>query len=169
MPKIIDITGQEFDKLVAIRPCRNSSGKRVWLCECECGRTTYVPAGQLRNKNTRSCGCISRGKPGSKHWNWKGGAKNFGTLAHAKRLLRSSKKNAEAKGHAPLRITPQELVGRMLENGDKCQVCPSRGVVPDHDHTTGLLRGFLCPCCNTAIGLMKDSPDLLRRAARYLK
>ncbi len=37
----------------------------------------------------------------------------------------------------------------------------------DHCHKTGKKRGLLCRVCNSGIGLLKDSPDLLRRAAEY--
>jgi hypothetical protein len=39
----------------------------------------------------------------------------------------------------------------------------------DHCHTTKKIRGLLCTCCNQAIGQLKDSPELLRRAADYLE
>lgn len=38
----------------------------------------------------------------------------------------------------------------------------------DHNHKTGAVRELLCQNCNTALGLMQDSPDLLRFAANYL-
>lgn len=38
----------------------------------------------------------------------------------------------------------------------------------DHCHTTGKVRGLLCSFCNTAIGLLKDGPDLSIKAATYL-
>lgn len=38
-----------------------------------------------------------------------------------------------------------------VQNG-KCAVChrvpPKRGLVIDHDHDTGMIRGLLCPACN---------------------
>ena len=38
----------------------------------------------------------------------------------------------------------------------------------DHCHKTGKIRGLLCSKCNTAIGLLNDNPDILRRAIEYL-
>lgn len=61
------------------------------------------------------------------------------------------------------------------QNG-KCAICgcelgSSRYTKPaaDHNHKTGKLRGILCTQCNTALGLMKDSPYRLESAIRYLE
>ena len=57
--KPVDIAGQRFGLLVAIRPTeqRASNGSIIWECLCDCGNITYVPAGQLVRKHTLSCGC----------------------------------------------------------------------------------------------------------------
>lgn len=62
--------------------------------------------------------------------------------------------------------------------GGRCAICNRpetamrRGIVKtlsvDHDHATGRIRGLLCHQCNTAIGLMGDSPERLTSAIRYL-
>lgn len=39
----------------------------------------------------------------------------------------------------------------------------------DHNHDTGDIRGLLCRQCNHGIGHMKDSPEVLERAAAYLR
>jgi len=39
----------------------------------------------------------------------------------------------------------------------------------DHDHATGTVRGLLCSNCNTAIGLLRDNPELLFRAIKFLE
>ena len=38
----------------------------------------------------------------------------------------------------------------------------------DHCHTTGKVRGILCPCCNTGLGQLKDNTQVLARAIAYL-
>lgn len=39
----------------------------------------------------------------------------------------------------------------------------------DHCHDTGAVRGLLCANCNRGIGLLKDNPEWLRRAADYIE
>lgn len=39
----------------------------------------------------------------------------------------------------------------------------------DHCHITGMIRGLLCHSCNTALGLFRDSAELLTNAINYLK
>lgn len=56
----------------------------------------------------------------------------------------------------------------------KCDICAQpcasgTSLCIDYNHKTGKRRGFLCRTCNSALGLYKDSPDLLRRAAEYLE
>ncbi len=38
----------------------------------------------------------------------------------------------------------------------------------DHDHKTGKIRGLLCSHCNRGLGLLKDSPEIIMEAIKYL-
>lgn len=58
MPKRIDISGQKFGKLTAVKYSHtNEAKKAVWECVCDCGNVRYVAAKDLRSGNTQSCGC----------------------------------------------------------------------------------------------------------------
>jgi hypothetical protein len=57
-----------------------------------------------------------------------------------------------------------------------CPICGTSltlgrgGHARDHEHISGQsIRGLLCPACNVGLGHFKDSPALLRRAAKYLE
>ena len=39
----------------------------------------------------------------------------------------------------------------------------------DHDHVTGVVRGLLCDLCNRGLGYFKDRPEVMERAARYVR
>lgn len=67
-----------------------------------------------------------------------------------------------------------ELALRVQSN--RCAICSadfagmeSKRIHADHDHATGRARGVLCGNCNVAIGLLKESPERLLAAVRYLE
>lgn len=57
----IDIAGQRFGKLTAIKPTKQKLGTNiVWEMKCDCGNVTYADTGNLNSGSTRSCGCLLR-------------------------------------------------------------------------------------------------------------
>jgi hypothetical protein len=52
----------------------------------------------------------------------------------------------------------------------KCAICqfPLKSPSLDHEHQTGIFRGFLCQPCNLGLGLFKDNILILERAISYL-
>ncbi len=57
----IDIAGQRFGRLVAIRENgRGSSRETLWLCRCDCGAEITTSGTALRTGHTSSCGCAKR-------------------------------------------------------------------------------------------------------------
>lgn len=59
--RFIDITGKRFGKLVAIHPIGISNdNKVVWSCKCDCGNTANICGKNLRNGDTKSCGCYRK-------------------------------------------------------------------------------------------------------------
>ena len=68
----------------------------------------------------------------------------------------------------------------LVAQDHKCAICYSAIVEEvgaprlqqacvDHCHATGKVRGLLCMNCNLALGYLKDSPAVTRRAASYLE
>lgn len=56
--------------------------------------------------------------------------------------------------------------------GGRCKICntiPDKKLCVDHCHKTGTIRGLLCSKCNSGIGMLQDSPELLENALKYLK
>lgn len=61
MGRFIDITGQTFGKLTAIKRVENNNlGKVQYLCLCECGNKKIVTKQNLTNGICKSCGCIKK-------------------------------------------------------------------------------------------------------------
>ncbi|MBO6041441.1 MAG: transcriptional regulator [Oscillospiraceae bacterium] len=59
--RALDITGQRFGRLTAVRPLpERESGSVVWHCRCDCGNEIDLSYNSLASGNTRSCGCMRR-------------------------------------------------------------------------------------------------------------
>jgi len=71
-------------------------------------------------------------------------------------------------------ISKEEYENLLIKQNNSCAICNTtvaggRGDWHvDHNHTTGHVRGLLCHCCNTGLGLFKDSQELLIKAKDYL-
>ena|ERR1700730_12991583 len=58
MPKEVDVRGQQFGMLTAIRFTGQHKGRsRLWLFMCDCGTLTVKILNDVRRGRTRSCGC----------------------------------------------------------------------------------------------------------------
>lgn len=73
-------------------------------------------------------------------------------------------------------LTSEDYERLLEEQGGRCPICHvTEGTDGygewsiDHDHDTGFVRGLLCGHCNRALGLFRDDPESLRRAASYLE
>lgn len=76
-------------------------------------------------------------------------------------------------------IDEDGLATMKLEQNNLCFICEWKGfrlgthnkevLAVDHCHATGKVRKLLCHNCNRALGLMKDDPNLLRKAATYIE
>lgn len=71
-------------------------------------------------------------------------------------------------------ISAQDFDEMVERQGGCCAICrkPPSGrwgqLVVDHSHSTGQVRGLLCNQCNSALGFLKDDPETLDRAIRYM-
>ncbi len=82
------------------------------------------------------------------------------------------------RGLKAYNMTPEDFNALWAEQSGKCAICENdmepRGrkkeaVAVDHNHETGEVRGLLCRGCNHGIGNLKDDPEVLMRAVRYLE
>lgn len=57
--KPVDITGARFGLLTAVRQAGvTHDGKALWACLCDCGKEHVAIGKNMRNGNTKSCGCL---------------------------------------------------------------------------------------------------------------
>jgi hypothetical protein len=74
-------------------------------------------------------------------------------------------------------LTLAEFDAMVRRQSGRCLICaapgdpakPNCGLVVDHDHSSGEVRGLLCDRCNRGLGLFRDAPHVLRAAAQYLE
>lgn len=58
---VIDISGKKYGRLTVIqRNGKAKNGNALWLCKCDCGKTTTVDSYNLRSGHVKSCGCLAK-------------------------------------------------------------------------------------------------------------
>ena len=78
-------------------------------------------------------------------------------------------------------ITLEEYEVLFAKQNGVCAICAeaekvvdhltgnTRRLAVDHCHQSKKIRGLLCQACNTAIGKLRDNPELMERAAMYVR
>ena len=59
----VEIIGNRYGRLVVTEFAGRPAGKARWLCKCDCGNEIVAFGYNLKNGNTKSCGCLSKEKP----------------------------------------------------------------------------------------------------------
>jgi hypothetical protein len=95
-------------------------------------------------------------------------------MANQEQILSELRKTGRQRRLARRGLTEEQYVAMVAAQNGCCAICeiaPPTGKVlyVDHCHVTNRVRGLLCHPCNASLGLMKDEPQRLRRAADYLE
>lgn len=91
----VDITGQKFGRLTALRPLDNGSKNKMWLCKCDCGNYKEAYGTKLRYGHIKSCGCLQKDKVREIVYKYKPGLKHGGTHERLFTVWNSAKKRCE--------------------------------------------------------------------------
>jgi len=91
--------------------------------------------------------------------------------ARGRALYRKHRARWQAERYG-MTLDDLRMIQDIVQDG-LCPVCRLKleddTLVVDHDHTTGEVRGLLHKGCNSALGVLKDSPELLDNGAAYLR
>lgn len=68
-------------------------------------------------------------------------------------------------------LRPEDYARMLAEQQGQCPICgtPEGRLVVDHNHATGRVRELTCGRCNTYIGYVEKTPELLPRIVAYLE
>ena len=70
-------------------------------------------------------------------------------------------------------LTIEDYENMLISQNYSCAICggdnKGKNFAVDHDHKTGKVRALLCSTCNSGIGSLKDSIDILEKAIEYLR
>jgi len=68
-------------------------------------------------------------------------------------------------------FSSQDYETLFVKQGGACAVCGRQAkqhLHIDHDHAAGAVRGLLCGDCNTALGHLHDSPEIIGKLLQYI-
>ena len=97
MAKLIDLTGQRFDKIIVIKKAPSRKRHVYWSCQCDCGNICEISGQSLRNPKIKfhNCGCVKQNQKKQKETlkkqkeNWLIG-KRFGKLLVLQNLQKTA-------------------------------------------------------------------------------
>jgi len=60
MPRISDLTGQRFGRLLVIKRVENKKAHTMYLCKCNCEKEKIIGGTHLKKGSIKSCGCLRK-------------------------------------------------------------------------------------------------------------
>ncbi len=60
MTKLKDLTGKKFGRLSVLERGLNKRNKPAWKCLCDCGNIVEIAGCELKQNQTKSCGCLRK-------------------------------------------------------------------------------------------------------------
>lgn len=125
-------------------------------------KLTKYPNGYFKDKECKTCG------------------NTFTPTNPCNVYCSSSCKGKNAYYRRTYGIDETEVTKMKEQQNNLCYICESEGflignnnhsekLAVDHCHKTGKVRKLLYHNCNRALGLFKDNPELLRKAAEYVE
>jgi hypothetical protein len=95
---------------------------------------------------------------------------------HPEHRIRDNKRNLDRLRRERYGLSPEQYEALFVEQGKRCAICKTakpKGKIRntwhiDHVHGTKIVRGILCPHCNTGLGMFADNVQTLYRAIFYL-
>lgn len=154
------------------------------------GVPCYKPKGHKGNHQSEQSLRKGRGdaqaKPTYRSTNNKAVQKHRNSAEWRKKQRERSEKQHTYKLKRHYGLTPEDYWSTYSFQAGKCAICcratgRTKRLAVDHDHKcpTGghdpkmgcpdCVRGLLCGPCNKLLGQLRDSPEALERAARYLR
>ena len=155
--------GKLFKKTNANQICCSDECKKLRLASPELSAKRY-PQGYFKAKNCRNSDC----------------QREFAPRAPSQHYCSEECKGYNSYYLRQYGIDQAEFNRMKSEQNGLCFLCGSDGFVigklghseklaVDHCHNSGVVRKLLCHNCNRGLGLFKDDPELLQKAAEYLK
>ena|ERR1019366_494801 len=183
MPNLVEMVGKVFGDLTVLRKdAIRRNGRTTWVCQCACGKEHTVEGYDLRSGNTKSCGhpvvCCKYGHEMTQE-NTRIARRYDGTDSRDRRVCRICNASHQRGSQLKRKGWTKYLFDKTIkEQNGKCVVCQveltfdggRHSACADHQHVIPPTpRGVLCSNCNVGIGMLQDSPEVLKAAIAYLE
>lgn len=163
----------------------------VGFCSRSCWRASQRGVERIPRTDPQQCnGCLVF-KPLTTGFSLLKGSGLYSLRCKECRNLKGTSSEAKRRSHlrTKFQMTLEQWIDMHRAQGGLCAICDvvlppveeatrslprgtswkRRNWNTDHCHKTGKVRGILCRSCNHALGALRDSPAIARRAADYLE
>lgn len=165
------INGRE---VISFLPKKSTSNAVRVLARCiVCGKASEIYGASMKRTKCRHCSAkesgLKRRKPKLSRTDEQRAA--WAKRCRAYRKTPEGKRQTKAMNLKKFGLTIEQFETMVNEQGRACAICGDspETLCVDHCHNTGKVRGLLCHGCNRGIGLLRDNPDILRKAAAYVE